>query len=253
MSEPPVDDYFFAEPPPEDGEPSDVDYGSEPDYADHGDTPASSPTSIDDLVELVGSLRQRLHREAELIAETTLSEHLTPELYRALRANTDPGVLDAIRANTDAASPPAAQQKPKAPETYFQSLDEFVDQWLFTVYRREVTDTNERRWCSHWRRHSEAVARIDAMWHVFEVLRTDPGLGASVLWKDHLDVHMEHLMSPTGPFEHCSVREGHSDRMTRLPSEPADPAASLTTTATAAPVAGTATEHSRTTRTGQHR
>ncbi|WP_230594175.1 DUF4913 domain-containing protein [Rhodococcoides fascians] len=227
MSEPPVEDYFSAEPPHGD-EPGDSGYGSEPDYVDHGEKPAAFPAaSIDELMELVGSLRQRLHREAELIAESTLSEHLSPELYHALRVNTTPGVLDAIGASAAETPPPAAEKKSKPAETYFRTLDEFVDEWLFTVYRREVTDTNDRRWCSQWRRHSEAVARIDAMWHVFEVLRTDPGLGASVLWKDHLDVHMEHLMSPTGPFEHCSVREGHTDRMHRLPSESADTSAAI--------------------------
>lgn len=233
MTEPPADDYLDHLP----GEPLDDCDTGEPSelggYAD-GAPPSSEPgpfsaASREELVELVGSLRRRLHQEAELLAETALSEHLTPELYRALRGHTTAGVLDALGLSAAPAPHPGEHSPPEKttppPETYFRSVDDFVDQWLFTVYRREVTDTSERRWCRHWRRHSEAAARIDAMWRVFETLRTDPALGASVLWKDHLDVHMEHLMSPTGPFEHCSVRDGHTDRLGPLPSEPAPPTA----------------------------
>ncbi|MFW0873008.1 DUF4913 domain-containing protein [Rhodococcoides corynebacterioides] len=226
MSEPSVEDYL--DPALDEGDPA------------AGDEVASAPfttASRQELAELVGALRRQLHQEADTLAEAALAEHLTPELYRALRASTTAGVLDALGIPPNAAAPAAGERNEPAAETYFRSLDEFVDQWLFTVYRREVTDSSDRRWCSQWRRHGEAVARLDAMWHVFEALRTEPALGASVLWKDHLDVHMEQLMSRTGPFEHCSVRDGHTDRLKPLPSAPA-PTDSATAAALAASTEG---------------
>ena len=47
------------------------------------------------------------------------------------------------------------------PGLYYLTLDEWVQEWLFPVYRRSVRG-HERVWCPQWWKHAEAVARLEA-------------------------------------------------------------------------------------------
>jgi Domain of unknown function (DUF4913) len=130
------------------------------------------------------------------------------------------------------------------PGLYFETVAEWVEQWLLPVYRRSVRG-HERAWCPQWWRHPEAVARLESLWRAWEHLRQDPALGLSIWFRDHAEHHMTILLDADGPFKGCDGR--HSDRpLEPLPSdpppagmfEPEDPAAG-------APAVGTSATHRR--------
>lgn len=95
------------------------------------------------------------------------------------------------------------------------SVVEFVENYLSLVYRREV-GKGRRVWCPQWWLHSEAVARLDALWRAWEHCRTDGSTGLSVWFLDHADPHMNVLFDLEGPFQFCSTASGHSDEMPPL-------------------------------------
>lgn len=91
------------------------------------------------------------------------------------------------------------QDDPPAPQNLFGNVYEFVE-FIAALYAHEVSDQQTHwRWCSHWFHHTEAVARLEACWKAFEVLRLDPGTGASVWFRDHADPCMTALTNPGGP------------------------------------------------------
>ncbi len=95
----------------------------------------------------------------------------------------------------------------------------FVDEYLVHVYARQTSGASSTvRWCPSWHRHSEAVARLTALWRAFEALRTDPGTGASVWWLEHADPMMRALTAHDGPFKNCHDREHVA--MPALPTVP---------------------------------
>jgi hypothetical protein len=61
-------------------------------------------------------------------------------------------------------------------------------------------------WCPAWWLHPEAVARLEALWFAFIEL-TDPESGGytgrGTWFREHLDIALEQLRSPTGPFARC--------------------------------------------------
>ncbi|MFF0544311.1 DUF4913 domain-containing protein [Nocardia thailandica] len=110
---------------------------------------------------------------------------------------------------------------PVAPENCkYGNPVEFFVQYLGKVYMRQITDTSDTVWCPDWYRHPEALARVDALWQAFESARNHGGPGMSRWFRDHADWHMERLFDPKGPFKYCSVRNGHKDMLSRLPSGP---------------------------------
>lgn len=90
------------------------------------------------------------------------------------------------------------------PETFYDSADEFVREFLIVTYRREVSPKGDYRWDSRWWMHPEAVARLDALWRTWEHFRNDGATGMSVWWRDHADHHMGVLLSSAGPFAKTS-------------------------------------------------
>ena len=85
------------------------------------------------------------------------------------------------------------------------------------MFRRTLG--GEYRWCRQWWRHGEAISRLNALWHAWEVLRTKPGTGMGVWYREHLDHQLPVLLGARGPFYQCS-EDTH-----REPHEPAaDPA-----------------------------
>ncbi|MGV9924740.1 DUF4913 domain-containing protein [Nocardia rhamnosiphila] len=99
----------------------------------------------------------------------------------------------------------------------YKNVVEFVENYLSVVYRRQVSDLSDTVWCPEWWKHTEAIARLDAMWRAWEHLRQDGATGMSVWFLDHADQHMAVLLDPKGPFKYCSVRNGHKDMLVPLP------------------------------------
>ncbi len=112
-----------------------------------------------------------------------------------------------------AASGEAAERK-----LMYANLGEFVQDYLAIAYARDI-DSRQRYWCPEWWRHTEALARLDAIWRAWEHLRHDPATGMSTWWRDHADHHMPALLGEDGPFRRCAPDRGHGARHTgRLPS-----------------------------------
>jgi hypothetical protein len=104
------------------------------------------------------------------------------------------------------------------PGLYYVTLEEWVHEWLFPVYRRSVLG-HERVWCPQWWRHAEAVARLESLWRAWEHLRQDAATGLSVWFRDHADHHMTILLDADGPFKGCDGH--HSDHpVEELPHDP---------------------------------
>jgi len=85
------------------------------------------------------------------------------------------------------------------PTLYYGSVDEFVREYLRTVYRRAINGRS-RVWAARWWEYPEAVIRLEALWRAWEHLRRDPTTGMSVWWRDHADHHLPALMDPDGAF-----------------------------------------------------
>jgi Domain of unknown function (DUF4913) len=142
----------------------------------------------------------------------------------------DPSTATAAATGTaDAASDTAAEPDPdshplpqntqaKPAEPHFPTVHAFVSGFLVKVYARKFRDQDTSfKWCAQWFHHAEAVCRLEALWKAFEALRTDPGTGASVWWRDHADPCMTALTAPDGPFAKCGP-----DRHQTPPELPTD-------------------------------
>jgi hypothetical protein len=103
------------------------------------------------------------------------------------------------------------------PEPEFTELEDWLTEYFLPMFRRTLG--GQYRWCRQWWRHGEAISRLNALWHAWEVLRTQPGTGIGTWYREHLDHQLPHLLGARGPFCQCS-EETH-----REPREPAaDPA-----------------------------
>ena len=110
-----------------------------------------------------------------------------------------------------------------APANLYPDVYGFVG-FLADLYAREVSDQRtDFRWCSRWYHHTEAVARLEAAWKAFEVLRLDPGTGASVWFRDHADPCMSTLTAADGPFRKCSDTTHKNPPRLPLANPPAIP------------------------------
>ncbi|MGQ4597794.1 DUF4913 domain-containing protein [Nocardia sp. R6R-6] len=101
----------------------------------------------------------------------------------------------------------------------YSGVVDFVENYLSLMYRRQVTDLSDTVWCPEWWQHAEAIARLDALWRAWEHYRQDGRTGLSVWFLDHADPHMAKLLDPKGPFKYCSVRNGHKDMLSPLPTK----------------------------------
>lgn len=109
----------------------------------------------------------------------------------------DDGLLDDEGENSEADS--------DGPDNYFPTMYAFVDEYLVHLYAHEIrSQITDVRWCPMWWEHPGVVARIEALWKAFEVLRLDSGTGMSVWFNDHADPCMAVLLASEGPFTGCS-------------------------------------------------
>jgi hypothetical protein len=106
---------------------------------------------------------------------------------------------------------------PPVPEPEFDQLEDWVTEYFLPMFRRTLG--GDYRWCGQWWRHGEAISRLGALWHAWEVLRIQPGTGIATWYREHLDHQLLILLGARGPFYQCS-EQAH-----REPHQPtADPA-----------------------------
>jgi len=126
--------------------------------------------------------------------------------------------LAAEAAETPRRTRPGASRRPPhrqprrrgepVPVNLYPDVAAWVAGFLAAAYAHEWSKFgNEWRWCSRWWLHVEAVVRLEAMWRAWEVLRLDPGTGASTWLLHHADPGMSALTSTEGPFNRCKPGE----------------------------------------------
>ena len=152
---------------------------------------------------------------AKQAADGVLAEALTDDVVVGMR-NT---AVSEARAAVDPELV-VEEPAPEPPELRYRTLPMFVEQHLANVYRREVSargSESTRRWCPCWWDHGEALSRFAALWRSFEQLRQGTGSEMATWWTQYADPIMTMILDPHGPFEYCSVLEGHKAEMPRLP------------------------------------
>ena len=156
-----------------------------------------------------------------IIDQTTRSvieQHVASAVRKALTGRLDTSQLEGLA--TQAAERALGELADPPEGLYYQTVQQWVEEWLLPVYRRSVQG-HERTWCPQWWRHPEAVARLESLWRAWEQLRQDPGTGLSVWFRDHADHHMTILLDADGPFKGCGEGK-HSERpLPQLPNDPA--------------------------------
>jgi Domain of unknown function (DUF4913) len=158
----------------------------------------------------------------EQAVRTLLEQHIASVTHKVLDGREHP-LLDSERIEELAARAIERELAELAdpPGLYYLTLDEWVGEWLFPVYRRSVLG-HERTWCPQWWRHAEAVARLESLWRAWEHLRHDAATGLSIWFRDHADHHIAVLLDADGPFKGCDGR--HSENpIPELPHEPPPP------------------------------
>ena len=91
---------------------------------------------------------------------------------------------------------------PAPPEPVYTALEDWLSDYFLPMFRRTLG--GEYRWCHQWWQHGEAISRLTALWHAWEVLRLQPGTGIATWYRDHLDHQLPILMGARGPFCQCS-------------------------------------------------
>jgi hypothetical protein len=115
---------------------------------------------------------------------------------------------------------PADASGDLAPEPVYAALEDWVTGYFLPMFRRTLG--GEYRWCHQWWQHGEAIGRLTALWHAWEVLRLQPGTGIATWYRDHLDHQLPILLGARGPFYQCSEtthREPHQAETTPAPDE----------------------------------
>lgn len=94
------------------------------------------------------------------------------------------------------------------PPLVFDTLNDWVRDWLRFAYARRISGRNAPFWAAEWWKNQEAMMRLEVLWRTWEKLRQDPASGMHDWWKDHADHHMKILMSEDGPFRDCNDSNG---------------------------------------------
>ncbi len=119
----------------------------------------------------------------------------------------------------DSPDAPASAGLP-GPEPVYLVLEDWVIDYFLPIFRRTLG--GEFRWCGQWWRHGEAISRLTALWHAWEVLRRQPGTGIATWYREHLDHQLPILLGARGPFYQCSEtnhREPHEAIAMPSPSD----------------------------------
>jgi hypothetical protein len=114
----------------------------------------------------------------------------------------------------------AGESKATAPEPAYYAVEDWVTSYFLPMFRRTLG--GEYRWCAQWWQHGEAISRLTALWHAWEVLRLQPGTGIATWYRDYLDQQLPILMGARGPFYQCSEtthREPHESAAAPTPAD----------------------------------
>lgn len=106
----------------------------------------------------------------------------------------------------------------ETPQPVFATVEEYVTERFIPMYRRILG--SEFRWCPRWWEHAEAISRLTAIWHSWEVKRLEPGTGIPEWYRDYLDPQLPILMGPNGPFAMCNEYEHKEISQARLVPAP---------------------------------
>ena len=120
---------------------------------------------------------------------------------------------------------PDSGEAAAVPQPEFDRLEDWLAEYFLPMFRRTLG--GEYRWCRQWWRHGEAISRLTALWHAWEVLRTQPGTGIATWYREHLDHQLPVLLGARGPFYQCSEnvhREPHQAAADPAPGGWWDPA-----------------------------
>jgi hypothetical protein len=91
---------------------------------------------------------------------------------------------------------------PRPPAT-IHDLENWVVTYFRVVLERRVSNT--RRWCPEWYNHPEVVTRIKLLYYSYmESMKYDDAIGQSTWFLEHLDKHVDAMLSADGPFAACS-------------------------------------------------
>jgi Domain of unknown function (DUF4913) len=128
-------------------------------------------------------------------------------------------VPDAVPGDGSADTAFASSDKDASGPVYY-ALEDWLTGYFLPMFRRTLG--GEYRWCHQWWQHGEAISRLTALWHAWEVLRLQPGTGIATWYRDHLDHQLPILMGPRGPFYQCSEtahREPHQAEAMPAPDD----------------------------------
>jgi hypothetical protein len=117
-------------------------------------------------------------------------------------------------------SVPGAPAEAEGPEPVYLAVEDWVTDYFVPMFRRALG--GEFRWCGRWWRHGEAISRLTSLWHAWEVLRLQPGLGMATWYRDHLDHQLPVLMGPRGPFCQCTETAHREPREAGVVLAPGD-------------------------------
>ena len=142
---------------------------------------------------------------------------------------TDQGLPGTMPGDGPAALPAGAGARPgpgrggpaaAVAEPVYTAVEDWVSGYFLPMFRRTLG--GEFRWCARWWQHGEAISRLTALWHAWEVLRLQPGTGIATWYRDHLDHQLPILMGARGPFYQCSEaahREPHEAAAAPAPED----------------------------------
>ena len=80
----------------------------------------------------------------------------------------------------------------------YTAVEDWVTDYFLPMFRRTLG--GEYRWCAQWWQHGEAISRLTALWHAWEVLRLQPGTGIATWYRDYLDQQLPILMGAARAF-----------------------------------------------------
>lgn len=142
----------------------------------------------------------------------------------AISANLNPETLVQLIASNPEALAALAKaingEEPAENLYVFESLPQFVEEYVTRTFRRHLTDSS-LRWCELWWEHPEAQVALDAMWHSFESHRKHPSSLSDWLVHRAWPI-MDRLTGDQSPFVGCShTQDGeegkHQPDQRRLP------------------------------------
>lgn len=113
-------------------------------------------------------------------------------------------------------------QPPAVPRSGITSPEQFFDDFLAGLFKRDLSQHSIVHWCTHWSEHPEAVVVVGALWRSWEVLRVDEEMGMAIWMRDFAYPLMGRLFDESGTFTNCDmdVKEGHDHNAVTALNQP---------------------------------